>query len=134
MKLAIIYTVLAVFSTLINIGAQAISLLIYSGEFNLWLAIIFGTGAGLVSKYYLDKKYIFDVAPSSGAKDASLFLLYSATGVITTFVFWGFEWGFDYLFNSIPMRYLGAVIGLSIGYIIKYQLDKKFVFAGVQKL
>jgi putative flippase GtrA len=50
--------------------------------------------------------------------------------VITTFVFWGF----DYLFNSIPMRYLGAVIGLSIGYIIKYQLDKKFVFAGVQKL
>jgi putative flippase GtrA len=129
-KLAIIYTVLAAFSTLINISAQAISLPLYSGEFNFWLAIIFGTDAGLVSKYFLDKKYIFDVAPSSGANYVSSFLLYSTTGVITTFVFWGF----DYLFNSIPMHYLGAVIGLSIGYIIKYQLDKKFVFAGVQKL
>jgi putative flippase GtrA len=26
------------------------------------------------------------------------------------------------------MRYTGAVIGLAIGYIIKYLLDKRFVF------
>ena len=26
------------------------------------------------------------------------------------------------------MRYLGGVIGLMIGYIIKYQLDKRYVF------
>ncbi|MEL7013152.1 MAG: GtrA family protein, partial [Pseudomonadota bacterium] len=27
------------------------------------------------------------------------------------------------------MRELGAVIGLTIGYVTKYQLDKRFVFA-----
>jgi hypothetical protein len=26
------------------------------------------------------------------------------------------------------MRYIGGVLGLSIGYYIKYQLDKRFVF------
>ena len=25
-------------------------------------------------------------------------------------------------------KYAGAIIGLSIGYIVKYNLDKKFVF------
>jgi hypothetical protein len=26
------------------------------------------------------------------------------------------------------MRYLGGIIGLSIGFYVKYQLDKKYVF------
>lgn len=26
------------------------------------------------------------------------------------------------------MRYLGGVLGLAIGYVIKYELDKRFVF------
>jgi hypothetical protein len=50
---------LAAFATLINISAQAISLLLYSGKFNLWLAINLGADAGLVNKYFLDKKYIY---------------------------------------------------------------------------
>jgi putative flippase GtrA len=49
-------------------------------------------------------------------------------GVVTTAVFWGFEFGFDHLFGTREMRYAGGVIGLAIGYVAKYQLDKRFVF------
>jgi hypothetical protein len=49
-------------------------------------------------------------------------------GLFTTFIFWGFELGFNFLFESTPMRYLGAVIGLTIGYFVKYQLDLRYVF------
>jgi putative flippase GtrA len=122
--------VLAIVSILINIGAQALTVFVYSGEFNLWLAIFMGTGAGLVSKFLLDKKYVFAV--SEREKGSTEFLLYTSTGVITTAIFWGVEWAFDYYFSTLYMRYVGAVIGLSIGYIIKYQLDKRFVFSGVK--
>ena len=33
-----------------------------------------------------------------------------------------------FLFRTEAMRYVGAVIGLSIGYVAKYRLDKRFVF------
>ena len=62
------------------------------------------------------------------AHDGQTFALYTLMGIVTTFVFWGFEFGFDYLFQTRPMRYLGGVIGLAIGYYVKYQLDKRFVF------
>jgi len=47
---------------------------------------------------------------------------------LTTFIFWGTEIGFDAFFENENAKYFGAVIGLSIGYIIKYFLDKKYVF------
>ena len=61
-------------------------------------------------------------------EDSQKFILFSIMGVFTTVIFWGFEIGFDYIFDSEIAKYIGAVIGLSIGYIIKYFLDKKFVF------
>jgi hypothetical protein len=47
---------------------------------------------------------------------------------ITTFIFWGLELLFDALFESELFRYIGAFLGLSIGYSIKYFLDIKYVF------
>jgi hypothetical protein len=49
-------------------------------------------------------------------------------GLATTFIFWGFEFGFQHLFETKEMRYLGGIIGLAIGYLTKYQLDKRYVF------
>ena len=49
-------------------------------------------------------------------------------GVVTTVIFWGFEFAFDAIWNSMEMRYTGGVIGLAIGYYVKYQLDKRYVF------
>jgi putative flippase GtrA len=60
--------------------------------------------------------------------DGRLFVFYSAMGVITTFIFWGTEYAFHLIYDTDVMRYLGGIIGLSIGFYVKYQLDKKYVF------
>ena len=49
-------------------------------------------------------------------------------GVFTTLIFWGTELGFNAVFASGKAKYVGAVIGLTVGYVIKYFLDRKFVF------
>jgi len=128
MKLVFNYTLFAVFSTVANILSQDISIQIYSGAYAVYLSMIVGTAIGLIVKYLLDKKFIFRFQVRNAAHDSQTFVLYTVMGVVTTVIFWGFELGFDYLFGSKEMRYLGAVLGLGIGYVIKYQLDKRFVF------
>jgi putative flippase GtrA len=87
-----------------------------------------GTLAGLIVKYVLDKKFIFYHQVTDKKDDAKKFALYSLMGVFTTIIFWGTEITFDALYQSSYAKYIGAVLGLSIGYVIKYFLDKKFVF------
>ena len=126
--LAVKFTVFAGISTLFNLLFQYMSFLIYSGFASLYVAMFFGTLAGLVAKYILDKKFIFYHVPKNKKDDAKKFALYSLMGVFTTIIFWGTEIAFDILLQSPNAKYLGAVVGLTIGYIIKYFLDKKFVF------
>jgi putative flippase GtrA len=122
------YVLFAIISTIVNLVFQYLSFLVYSGFLSLYVAMFFGTLAGLILKYILDKKYIFFHTPKSKKDDGKKFLLYSLMGVFTTFIFWGFEIAFDFLLDFQNAKYLGAVVGLGIGYIVKYQLDKKFVF------
>lgn len=126
--LAIKYTIFAVISTLFNLLFQYLSFLVYSDFASLYVAMFFGTLAGLVAKYILDKKFIFYHTPKDKKDDAKKFALYSLMGVFTTIIFWGTEIAFDTLSRDPNAKYLGAVIGLSIGYVIKYFLDKKYVF------
>ena len=128
-SLALKYIIFALVATVANIGAQDLSVHFYSGKFSIFLAMIFGTGVGLVIKYWLDKKFIFKYKIQNKKHEGETFILYSVMGLLTTAIFWGFEFGFDYFFETKKMRYLGAVIGLGIGYVAKYELDKKFVFA-----
>lgn len=62
--------------------------------------------------------------------DGKKFILYSSMGVVTTLIFWGTELGFEFIFATKFMRYIGGIIGLTIGYTVKYHLDKRFVFMG----
>jgi len=128
LKLALNYTFFAIMATIVNFLTQEAVVTIYSGSLNLELAILAGTVSGLVTKYYLDKRYIFSHYSDTHTQDLQTFFIYSAMGVITTVIFWGFEYGFEYLFNDKTMRYIGGAIGLTIGYYVKYQLDKRFVF------
>lgn len=128
MKLAAIYALLAAIATATNIGAQAGFLLVYSGAYAIALSIMLGTGVGLIVKYGLDKRYIFRFKAENATHDGKIFLLYASTGLVTTAVFWGFELSFQVWFGTDQMRYLGGVIGLAIGYVTKYELDKRFVF------
>lgn len=128
MRIATYYVLFAIVATVANIASQDLTVRVYQGKFELLLSVFVGTSVGLVIKYFLDKKYIFKFQVKNAAQDTKTFFLYTVMGLITTFIFWGFEFGFDYVFASKSMRYLGAIIGLSIGYYVKYQLDKKFVF------
>jgi hypothetical protein len=127
-RIAAIYALLAVLATVVNIAAQDISIRLYDGPWGVPLSVFVGTGVGLVFKYVLDKRYIFRFQARSLAHDSRTFALYTAMGLITTVVFWGFEFGFHAIFETREMRYLGGVIGLAIGYLTKYQLDKRYVF------
>ena len=130
MFLVLKYSLFALIATIINLFTQFISLAIYSQDFSLYIAMFFGTLTGLIAKYILDKKYIFYYVVKDKKENSQKFILYSIMGVFTTLIFWGFEIGFDYIFDSEIAKYIGAIIGLSIGYITKYFLDKKFVFKG----
>lgn len=127
-KIAILYTLFAVVSTAINIGSQMLSIWVYEGPFSVEISILFGTVMGLPIRYFLEKRYIFNFTSKNLVHDGKLFIFYSAMGVITTLIFWGTEYAFHLIYDTDFMRYLGGVIGLSIGFYVKYQLDKKYVF------
>jgi len=126
--IAIRYAAFAVVATLLNLLFQFLSLLVYTGMGSLYIAMAAGTLAGLIAKYVLDKKFIFYHKPESKKRDATKFFFYSLTGVFTTFIFWGTEILFDALLDTEVAKYVGAVIGLAIGYVIKFYLDKTYVF------
>jgi len=128
MKLAIVYVILAFIATAANIGTQDLTIRIYAGAYAILLSMVVGTGVGLIVKYILDKRYIFLFRARNALHDSQTFALYTLMGLATTMIFWGFEFGFNYIFETKEMRYLGGVIGLAIGYVVKYHLDKRFVF------
>jgi putative flippase GtrA len=127
-RIAVFYTLFAVLSTAINIGSQMLSIWIYKGPLSVEISILFGTAMGLPLRYFLEKRYIFNFTSKNLVHDGRLFVFYSAMGVITTLIFWGTEYAFHLIYDTDFMRYLGGIIGLSIGFYVKYQLDKKYVF------
>ncbi len=124
------YAGFAVIAVLVNLATQRLVLGIgwESEGLGLALAIAAGTITGLLVKYVLDKRWIFydDVAGVSA--QSKQFALYTTMGLVTTAIFWGTETLFWSIWRTDLMRELGAVIGLTIGYVTKYQLDKRFVF------
>ena len=128
MRLAIVYTIIALIATAANLGAQELTVRTWHGAFQVVISVLVGTGVGLVVKYVLDKIFIFRFRAASALHDLHTFILYTLMGVVTTLIFWGFEFGFNSAFQDKHMRYLGGLIGLGIGYWAKYHLDKRFVF------
>lgn len=125
---ALLYCIFAIIATVVNLLTQEASISLIDVTFSLEIAIVAGTGTGLISKYILDKRFIFRNKSTTARDSLAKFSAYSLTGVFTTLLFWGFEFGFDSYFGTKFARYGGAIIGLAIGYGIKYRLDKRFVF------
>ena len=118
----------AVLATAVNLATQSIVMAAVQLWFALYIAILFGTGTGLVTKYALDKIWIFGDPRIDLASNARSFFIYSCTGVVTTAVFWTLELSFNAITSDGRFRYVGAVLGLAIGYFLKYRLDRRFVF------
>lgn len=120
------YSAFAGAAILVNLATQEL-VLMAMGRTDLWVAIgvVAGTGTGLVVKYLLDKRWIFD-DPSTAV--GQQFAIYTVMGLVTTAIFWGtvaLAWG---IWGTDAARIGGAVLGLTIGYVTKYRLDRRFVF------
>lgn len=122
------YACFAAIATLVNLAVQRLVLVMGDGAGLFAAAVGAGTIAGLVVKYVLDKRWIFYDQARGAKAHGRKFALYTAMGVVTTAIFWGFETAFWLIWRTDAMRELGAVIGLAIGYVVKYNLDRAFVF------
>lgn len=128
MNKILLYIYFAFFASIINIFSQYLVFESYEGAYIIYIAMFVGTSLGLISKYIMDKMYIFKYSISNLYDYSKNFSAYVLTGIFTTLIFWSFEYLFYILFNNEIAIYLGAIIGLSIGYTVKYKLDKNFVF------
>ncbi|MCJ8347886.1 GtrA family protein [bacterium] len=124
------YVLFAVVATILNLFSQYCYLRFSPITFLMTpIAILLGTFVGLLAKYILDKLFIFKFEAIDKNEEVKTFAFYSFMGIFTTLIFWFFEGSFIYLFpESEYAMYLGAILGLSIGYVVKYFLDKKYVF------
>jgi len=122
------YAAFAVAATLANLAAQRLVLAIDEGPLGFALAVFFGTLVGLVLKYALDKRWIFGDRSTGVAAHGRKFTLYTAVGIFTTAIFWGTETVFWLIWHTDLAREAGAVLGLAVGYTVKYRLDRRFVF------
>ncbi len=127
--LALRYAGFAVIATIANLGLQRVVLAWGEGAANYAGAVAAGTLIGLVVKYILDKRWIFFDTSTGARAHGTKFALYTAMGLITTAIFWGSETAFWLIWGTDLMREVGAVLGLSVGYVTKYLLDRRFVFA-----
>lgn len=127
MNLFFRYVLFCVVATLVNLFTQRIFLELVFIDY-YFVALFFGTLTGLVTKYTLDKNYIFKDFDHSIKNNSKKFTLYTFNGVFTTAIFWGSESLFFFVYATTLAREIGALIGLSVGYFLKYRLDKKYVF------
>ena len=126
------YAFFAVLATLANLATQRGVLWFGDSGTVFAFAVAAGTIVGLVLKYILDKRWIFGDISVGVKAHSKRFSLYTAMGLVTTAIFWGMETAFWLVWQTDAMRELGAVLGLSIGYVVKYNLDRRFVFTDTE--
>lgn len=102
LKIALLYSLFAIISIVANLLAQDITVRLYHLEYQIALSVAVGTAVVLLIKYILEKKFIFRFSVNNLALDTSLFAMYTAMGIVTTFIFWGFEFTFEYFFIRNP--------------------------------
>lgn len=126
------YAAFAVVATAANLTAQRVVLSVDRSAFFFAGAVLTGTAVGVIVKYLLDKRWIFYDLSTGLRSHGRKFTLYTAIGVLTTAIFWGIEIAFWLLWQTDMMREVGAILGLSVGYVIKYNLDRHYVFRNAQ--
>ena len=100
-------------------------------SFPMWfiIALGFGTIIGFIFKFFVDKYIIFNTITTM-AETTTEIIKYFSFAVFTTIIFWGTETSFLVLFGE-EYYLLGGLIGLIIGYTLKFIFDKNFVFTKI---
>ena len=124
------FAFIAIFANLLT---QRIILSIYKTNLFFFLAIVLGTLVGLIIKFILDKNFIFSDRTLDLKSVSGKFGLYTSNGILSTSIFWGTETIFWMIWQKENMREIGAILGLTLGYTLKYRLDKQYVFSKQKK-
>jgi putative flippase GtrA len=124
------YALFAGIATLVNLSTQVFATSFMHG--NLAFSIGAGTVTGFSVKYVLDKHWIFFDGFHGRLSELRKMMLYGIFSVFTTLLFWAFEIGAWMLWYTDFAKYSGALIGLLIGYWLKYHLDRVYTF-GIRK-
>ena len=127
-KKVALYIIFAIIATISNLSTQRLILSINKSNLFFLISLVFGTLVGLLIKFFLDKNWIFFDNTRGLKSQGKKFGIYTAMGIFSTVIFWGTETIFWLIWQKDNMRELGAILGLLVGYIIKYRLDKNFVF------
>jgi putative flippase GtrA len=126
------YAAFAVIAITANLATQRLILQFGDSGVHFAKALGAATIVGLLIKYTLDKRWIFYDLETDVRNHKQKFFLYAAMGLVTTVTFWGSETVFWLVWQTSMMCEIGAIVGLSIGYAVKYNLDRRFVFVDQQ--
>lgn len=121
------YAATAVLSVLANLVAQEATIRGLP-DAHLMVSILVGTLVGFFVKYLFDKTWTFREPYTTPLGEAQRVTLSGVFSVLTTLIFWAFELGFYAIWQTDFAKYSGAVLGLSIGYFLKFWLDRRHVF------
>lgn len=121
------YVLFAIAAGATNLLTQAVVFRLAPIE-PLAASILAGTVIGFIVKYVLDKRWIFFDDYNGVRQEVSKVVLYGLFSVVMTLLFWAFEIVFLMIGGTETAKYSGAAIGLAIGYVLKYLLDKKITF------
>ncbi|WP_179378341.1 GtrA family protein [Jannaschia marina] len=121
------YAVSAIVSVIANLLAQEATVTA-APDAHLMVSIVVGTIIGFLIKYVVDKIWTFRERYTTAYGEAQRITMSGLFSVLTTLIFWAFELGFHAVWQTDFAKYLGAVIGLSIGYVLKFWLDRRHVF------
>jgi putative flippase GtrA len=124
------YGLFAALAMLANFISQALVLRLVGPSHGISISLLGGTLAGFFVKYALDKRFIFFDGFHSARHETMKLGLYGVTAILTTLVFWSLELGAWILWHTSFAKYVGGAIGLCIGYLTKYVLDRRYVFSG----
>ncbi|NJO53489.1 MAG: GtrA family protein [Bacteroidales bacterium] len=95
----------------------------------IMVSIAAGTPVGFLVKYLLDKRWVFLDPYDNHIAELRKIILYGIFGAGTTMLFCAIELSFWHIWGTDEAKYIGAAIGLVIGYWMKFLLDKKLVFS-----
>jgi putative flippase GtrA len=122
-----LYVLFAAVATIANLAMQEVTFRVIP-ILPFSVSILSGTAAGFIVKYVLDKNLVFSDPYTGGRHEIRKISLYALLSVATTVVFWAFEVAFWFVWRTDQAKYVGALVGLAIGYSAKFALDRAFVF------
>jgi putative flippase GtrA len=121
------YVFFAALSGLANLASQEIAIRALPLA-PLMFSVLVGTGVGFLTKYVMEKRWVFLDPYESHTAELRKIIIYGLSGVGTTLLFWAIELGAWHLWGTLEAKYAGAALGLALGNWVKYILDKHWVF------